>query len=156
MKILILLTLFFAHPPIEWRKLTFSDFKGKAPDNIWAAQTSTFLEYSIIGKDEQYYFTVIPYFDPDESYLTTVTDSVLFHEQLHFDIAEIFSRYAQKVLKEYQGTNRIEEARKEYDFLDKEWKAVEVLFDTETDHGRNRYMEEKWQVKIRDELAHWN
>lgn len=153
--LLILGTLFF-NPPDEiyWRKLSWTDFKQKPPTNKIAAHSTTGFDYTVIGKDGKFFFTAVPFFDQDESFTNVLDDTTLRHEQIHFDLCELYGRLIQRKLKQFQGKDMILEAKKVYDELVVKWKLDEELFDEETEHGLNREKEYIWEANIEYELLH--
>src|SRR4030095_9396044 len=79
---------------IQRQTLAYNDFKGSVPENTpWAALTSTYIYFTYgttNGKLTSYH--VYAAFRKNESWIKTKNENVLSHEQLHFDIAEAFSR----------------------------------------------------------------
>lgn len=91
-------------PPIVWsenRKLTWSDFKGK-PDKNSAGSASTACKIEIRpvnvlvdekGNIQNYKpLKAVALFFPDLSWVKKKKTHLLLHEQLHFDIVELYSR----------------------------------------------------------------
>lgn len=75
---------------------------------------------------------------------------LLRHEQLHFDLAEIYARKMRKQLAEENITvhNLQEKADQIYET---NWKAlvkIQRMYDMETDHSINTAAQEKWDKKI--------
>ena len=91
------------------KKLSWKDFKGKPPQNSGAAAitgsgiTYQFSSYYRNGR-RQLDFTVSTFFYPNSSWYRPelCNNLILSHEQLHFDITEI---YARKMRKELARTN---------------------------------------------------
>ena len=80
---------------------------------------------------------------------------LLKHEQLHFDIAELFARKIRRKFKEIQN-NR--EARfsiywESYNVIWKECRELQKRFDSETNHGRDLNANYIWSIKLKDELS---
>ncbi len=94
--------------PIAWdvsRKLAWEDFKGKPFKTAWAAATTASgISYEYTGRETkggyELEFSVGAYFYPEKSwYQPHLCDAlVLSHEQLHFDISELFARKLRKQL----------------------------------------------------------
>lgn len=90
----------------ENKKLTWDDFKGKIDTSKINVLAETCWEIKII---ESRYDNKIPvfklgsFFIKNKSWKITNDDYSLAHEQLHFDIAEIFAR---KIRKAYDSLNK--------------------------------------------------
>ena len=86
---------------------------------------------------------------------TYLIESVLHHEQLHFDICEVYGRKFYKLVLALESQNNLSVKRleKEFDSLQIEYEAYQTLYDKETDHSTNGEMQRFWNQKISDELA---
>jgi hypothetical protein len=93
MKYLVLLLILFTNSPeyIGWRKLHYSDFKG-ARRGAYAATTTSQINLETKERNGKYSFTVSARFLPYQSFIYSQNEIVLGHEQLHFDITELFAR----------------------------------------------------------------
>src|SRR5690349_8815741 len=78
----------------ESRKLTFDDFKGDIPRvTPWAASTSSEIHFGYETTNGLLTHVVVyASFNPEKSWIKKRLPAVLSHEQLHFDITEIFTR----------------------------------------------------------------
>lgn len=78
------------------RKLQVKDFKGSTLDKPYVAATNTYFGYSTSVKSEEnlVIVEVDTYFDCELSYFKNNKNQslVLNHEQLHFDITELYAR----------------------------------------------------------------
>ncbi|MDP6909549.1 MAG: hypothetical protein QF371_08585, partial [Flavobacteriales bacterium] len=89
---------------IEWqeeRVLKWSDFKGK-PNKLSKneALTDSGIAISLTCDDEHSEVKVESFFNPYKSWSKNHTsDYLLEHEQLHFDITELFARKLRKQLQ---------------------------------------------------------
>ena len=102
---------------IEWdasRKLTWEDFRGSVPlDAVPAATTASGIsyEYSANLMHHEVYldFEVTAYFYPNESWYTpdSCDAFILQHEQLHFDISEVFARKMRMKLRSTSFTENV-------------------------------------------------
>ena len=79
------------------KRLRWSDFKGKVPLGSGAAATTASgisYEFSTFYKGDEMFvdYTVTTYFYPTKSWYKPkiCNDVTLAHEQLHFDISELF------------------------------------------------------------------
>ena len=102
--------------PIHWdpeRRLTIADFRGPMGHSDFAAEASTGIQTEAQGSstDATFQVTIQSYFDPCKSWMRPKERNAytLDHEQLHFDITELFSRklaarYAREIrsYKQYQ------------------------------------------------------
>jgi hypothetical protein len=82
---------------IKWterRQLAFSDFNGQMPASTpWAALTSSYVYFTYAPRMVNYQrFSVYASFRKKESWMKVKNEEVLNHEQLHFDITEVFAR----------------------------------------------------------------
>ncbi|MDM9632619.1 DUF922 domain-containing protein [Robiginitalea sp. M39] len=141
-------------------QLTWEDFKAAPPtDKTIAATTASGLSYSFKtrGGPGEYRldYEVIAYFYPEKSwYHPELCDAmVLKHEQLHFDISEIFARKMRKILSErtFKGNVRAE-IRSIFSEINKELSAYQDRYDLETDFSRNREGQLRWNKKIAEKL----
>ncbi|WP_298480968.1 DUF922 domain-containing protein [uncultured Maribacter sp.] len=148
---------------IIWQKntkLTWEDFKGKPPlsDRV-AATTASGITYRYsaiqMGDKMQVDFKVTTFFYPQKSwYKPSVCDSVILgHEQLHFDISELYARKLKKRLnaKEY-SKNVKAEVRKIYNEVVEELNVFQNKYDEETNFSRDREKQSLWKVKIEKAL----
>ena len=128
---------------IPWegsRKLTWEDFKGPVPpDAVPAATTASGISYkysaNLIHHEVELDFEVTAFFYPNESwYRPDVCDKdVLQHEQLHFDISEVFARRMRIKLRNTSFTENVkEEIRKIYEEILQELEDLQDKYDWET------------------------
>ena len=94
---------------------------------------------------------------PQESTASLTTneknnDTLLIHEQLHFDITEVFARKTQVMISECWGKNEtyIETLIEK---LILELHSYQDLYDTETNHGLNIIKQKEWENKIAKQLV---
>jgi len=103
------------------RKLAWNDFKGIVPKDakyyVLAKTFSGIRSKTTKGPDGRPTFRVESYFIPSKSWSRTSDEQTLLHEQLHFDISEIYARRIRKAfdslkarnvsdIKIYEGTYR--------------------------------------------------
>lgn len=138
------------------KKLTWSDFKGK-PSNISnaAAITASGISYSFSAqgtKDKvELDFKVETHFYPDKSWYkaTTANPIVLSHEQLHFDISEVFARKLRQILAETKFTNNAKSEVKEiYRNVLRELNDYQNQYDDETNFSRDTVQQLIWNKRI--------
>lgn len=137
-------------------RLTWADFKGKIPPAaVPAATTASGISYTytanLIHHEVELDYEVNAYFYPHESwYKPKVCDEItLSHEQLHFDIAELFARKMRDKLERTSFSDDVkEEIRRIYQDILKELQEYQDLYDWETDFSRNRGKQLEWNQKI--------
>jgi hypothetical protein len=166
-KIITVLLLLCLAPPckaqedsaIPWnahRKLSWADFRGKPLKTAWAAATTASgisYEYTAQEKGEGYEvdFKIGAFFYPDKSwYQQELCDElVLGHEQLHFDISELYARKMSKIMAETRFTkNARAEVKAIYKSILKELGAFQLKYDHETNYSRDKEKQLHWNKKI--------
>ncbi len=137
------------------RKLAWEDFKGVKKDSSFTtAETLSGISLIPYSSDNKNYkYKVYAYFDIYNSFTNNNdNEDLLRHEQLHFDISELFAR---KIRKEFDlESKKTTNPRymKIYKRLMSEYKHYQFLYDLETTHGVILDEQEKWQKKVALEL----
>lgn len=149
---------------VSWEpdfRFTWNDFKGAAPINSRAAATtasgityrfSTFYENNELQID----YKVFAYFYPTKSWYKPAlcNDITLLHEQLHFDITELYARKLRKKLAEAKFTKNVkEEIRKIYKATIRQLNDFQNKYDSETNYSRNLPVQERWVKEIEEALS---
>ncbi len=142
------------------KKLSWSDFKGKVPPAASpAATTASGISYkysaNLIHHEVHLDFEVSAFFYPNESWYKPdiCDDLILSHEQLHFDIAELFAQKMRDKLERTSFSDNVkEEIRKIYSDILKELRDFQELYDWETNFSRNREKQLEWNKKINKQL----
>jgi hypothetical protein len=143
---------------IAWskdQKLKWSDYKAEPDTSIFAYALTSYRieiqpnevlvdEYNNIKNYNT--LTVITYFVPNLSWVYRKDDYLLKHEQLHFDIAEL---YAQKINLEFEKLKAKKVADYDayvevYNRLWTECRAFQKQYDKETNHGLLKEINDKW------------
>ena len=108
-------------------------------------------------------------FNPNTSWVrpNARTDDLLQHEQGHFDIAEVFARKKREQMSKFVGQSESavadtdaeakkaaeEKIAKKFmevcEAITKEEDAMHHAYDTQTNHGKNKEQQEKWNEKIK-------
>lgn len=141
---------------IHWcqgHQLEWNDFKGRVPAmSSSAAQTAYELGFDINMVGREFEFIVTCNFIPYKSWVKKkdANDHILRHEQMHFDIAEIYARKMRKELNETHITvnNLQSKADRIYE---KNWNALTKMqrdYDRETNHSINKKEQAEWDAKI--------
>jgi len=133
----LLYLLLFLSPPIPYRQLSWSDFRGTPPIAIEAsACTCTNI---VIGMDTAYAI-----FDPTRSWTKTTDADVLRHEQFHFNITYYWANFIAREmkLKPPYSAHSIDQVLRL-------WRKMQRQYDRETDHGRNEVEQKRWEQLIK-------
>lgn len=149
---------------VPWRedfRLQWDDFKGKAPTGAApAATTASGISYSysanLLHHEVFLDHQVTAYFYPNESwYRPELCDgNTLAHEQLHFDISELFARKMRNRLDRTSFSDDVKaEVRKIYNDILEELRDFQAQYDRETDFSRNRGKQAEWNLGIKEALA---
>ncbi|NAS12017.1 DUF922 domain-containing protein [Flavobacteriaceae bacterium R33] len=137
-------------------RLSWNDFKGEVPDSPRAAATTASgisYEFSSVSNKGKYEldYTVSTFFYPNKSwYQPKICDEVILsHEQLHFDISELFARKMRRLMNETSFTENVKSEVKEiYYRINRELAAFQQMYDRETNFSRNREKQAEWNKKI--------
>ncbi|MGB5190447.1 DUF922 domain-containing protein [Robiginitalea sp.] len=149
-----------AFPWESGSQLRWEDFRGVPPeDKTVAATTASGISYSFrtrgISGENTLDYEVIAYFYPEKSwYHPELCDAgVLMHEQLHFDISELYARKMRRILSERSFSGNIRgEVRQIFSKINKELSAFQDKYDLETDFSRNREAQLRWNQRIAAKL----
>jgi hypothetical protein len=149
-------------------RLHWVDFRGEINYNSpYSAYTSTIisLKYSFRIRDKKVIpdFQVFAMFNCNKSWARKdlpdrLTDELLQHEQLHFDIAELVARKLKKALLEQDYT------QKNYEFkinairkrVISDGDRMQERYDIETGHGSNKKEQQLWISKVESELSRYS
>ena len=148
---------------VKWRpdlRLQWSDFRAKVPPYVMpAATTASGISYrysaNMLHHEVDLDFEVNAFFYPTESWYKpeVCNDLILSHEQLHFDISELFAR---KMLLKLSRTSFSKDVKKEvrqiYKEILKELADFQERYDFETDFSRNREKQLEWNQRIKEAL----
>lgn len=149
--------------PITWsaEKLTWDEYSAD-PDvenNAHAASTSSGITYSWTYSTANYVpdldFEVTANFYPKRSWVKPAkkTPELLAHEQLHFDISEL---YARKLLNAFEGYVEMRNIRTDlkqiYSKIESMRNKMQTRYDKETNHGLDKTVQKKWNKKICEAL----
>lgn len=142
-------------------RLNWSDFRAKPePNSRIAAVTASGISYSFssMARDDFYEveYVVSTSFYPQKSwYQPHMCDElVLSHEQLHFDIAELFSRKMRRELAKMRFTENVKaEIDEVYRQTLKELAEFQNRYDEETNYSMNRTAQLRWNQEIKKALT---
>jgi len=151
---------------ISWnneRALQWSDFQGKLNPEVFAFAVTSYKieiipEHVIVDQDDniQNYdvLNVVTNFYKYHSWTVSTDNDLLKHEQLHFDIAELFARKIRKRFSELKSTNEkgFSTYWKAYNTLWIACRKLQKQYDAETNHGVKKVENLKWIEKIIHDL----
>ncbi|HSV89265.1 MAG TPA: DUF922 domain-containing protein [Bacteroidales bacterium] len=147
---------------IRWdenHRLTWEYFQGaidpnRNPNTQAVAKVMIELKTNII--DFQVQFEVNSYFAKDGSWtINTTSNHILNHEQIHFDISELFARKLRKRLNELQGLthrNIQQKVNAVYQEILSAHDAFQQRYDRETNHSNHHRKQEEWNEMVQNLL----
>ena len=139
-----------------WNKdlqLKWSDFQGKAKQFGKAGCAAELTVESFW--DEGINFNVNNCFDKTTSWtVDTVSEHLLEHEKLHFDIAEIHARKIRKAVDSLRrkGINQISPYSEVIKYYLNRRREIDSLYDSETKHSIDSLSQLNWKEKVLKEL----
>lgn len=145
---------------ILWKsniKLSWDDFQGTPDQNSeFDAMTSVNIKYKFDIKENEINTNVNCFFSKNLSWTKEKSSSLLNHEQLHFDIAELITRKMRKELlnhvsKSIETTQIFLNEMKEKYFY-KSLDSVSSQYDFETNFSKNEIKQKEWGLKIMKQL----
>ncbi|MCH4823606.1 DUF922 domain-containing protein [Gramella lutea] len=148
---------------IEWREgvlLSWGDFQAEPDSSLsYSANTNSGITYSwnystSSGKPVLKH-EVHAFFYPEKSWVKKedADEYLLAHEQLHFDISELYARKLRQALNSYEiGRTIRQDLKRIYNQIEKERAALQDQFDKETMHSENREAEMRWRSFVAKEL----
>ena len=149
----------FAQDTIYWHpnyKLTWNDFQG-IPDTASKNDASSFpgIRYHLHFDEDSFSTQVTSYFIKSRSWVKIKNnDTLLLHEQGHFDINELFARKLRKAFAAYQfNAQTVKKDIKELFVLNQQEKEkMNIQYDKETNYSQDQLQQLSWQKKIQTEL----
>lgn len=151
---------------ISWsatRPLKWSDFQGREAEHDFYAYTAYTITYkmSADGNTGKVETEVRCIFRKGDSWKTPDgkdDPEILKHEQLHFDIGELYARLIRKDISGYLATHAYSK-RTDKDLKDifqtrlDECRRYQRLYDEETDHSTRAVPQTQWNEKVARRLA---
>lgn len=138
----------------ESRKLAWADFQRPSHERTQGAQSDIGLSIVSRRTGNNINYVVFPYFYKRRSSTNSSSTHILKHEQIHFDIAEV---YARKMRKKLNELDIISFDRKRYEIeIDRIYSAYlqeQEDFDKETGHSIVTEKQKIWEQKIASELS---
>jgi hypothetical protein len=141
------------------RPLVLSDFQGRPrPNEAHAALTSATVVAQVACKSNKFTGSVQAAFDPSRSWVrdpATVTAKLLRHEQLHFDIAEVYARRLRQKLTGSQIP--CAQLGPTFERLSNgiyaDWEKAEDQYDRDTNHGLIPTQQLVWEERVQKQLV---
>jgi len=145
---------------ITWKsqeRLAWSDFKGEIPlNNRAAAVTASGITYRFSTSSTRDVFEVDfkidTHFYPNKSWYQPelCDDIILSHEQLHFDISELYARKLRNTLENssFTRSNVKAKVKEIYRKNNEELNDFQSHYDSETNFSRDREQQILWNKKI--------
>lgn len=140
--------------------LTWVEFKGQPEkhDHIHGAVTYAGIALEILNIDfwGNVTFRAYAVFDGGRSWTKSGQgdEDLLAHEQLHFDIAEVYARRLEKKLNDMKLKRREARiAKKLHDQYNNEQLQVQARYDEETIHGLSKPIQARWAELVAQHLA---
>lgn len=154
----------FYETEIDWtpnRKLTWDDFKGKPdleefPNALAVTNSGISYESGAINVFKEGKIFIRCVFFNRGSWVIPEgkTDYVLRHEQIHFDITEIYSRMLRKEIQDANLTpNNSVRIKAIYDNIMAQWEKRQARYDYQTKKGAKKETQEEWEAIVKIELA---
>ncbi|HAF71019.1 MAG: hypothetical protein XD60_0416 [Acetothermia bacterium 64_32] len=166
----------------EDRPLTWGDFRGQPPEDLESRDEAAFISYRFKIQKTDFTLTYDPktrtwkakidpatlkvenLMDRSKSWVDPKrrSDSLLKHEQGHFDINEVYRRVLETRLRRLEAEaptqkEAAEELQKlideTFDQVSRKAEQVQADYDLETAHGQDQEAQRDWEAKIREWLA---
>lgn len=151
-------------PSFVWKasdKLTWADFKGVPDlntDAVAVTASGITFSYSVskeAGKIVSFKTRIQAHFYPENSWFkkADANNYILSHEQLHFDITELYARrFKERVSKFTVSHNIIAQLKASHEAINTELKNRQHKYDKETNSSINKEAQAQWQQQINKEL----
>ena len=160
-KLLFLLLVLYgfqkADDIIYWspvRKLTWDDFKEVERCGVYGATSCDGIDYELLNNENA--VKIISFFNKKKSWVVKgeKDNEGIKHEQVHFDITEVYARKLRKAIKDkkFKKKHLAEDLMLIYKEIDNALGAYQKVYDKETDNYRNQVKQDEWNKKIENEL----
>lgn len=138
------------------RSLQQTDFKGRQVHKDAVASTTSEITKTITETRDGLTASVRAYFYCDESWITDdPCPGVMSHEQVHFDITELYARKLRKLLSQKLFADYADAHSKTdslFKIIDSELDIYQDKYDDETDHSLKTPEQRLWSKKITKQL----
>ena len=139
-------------------RLNWDDFEGQPAYSLKSisALTSSGIVHYNGCKDDKIIYSVRSYFERNESWVKEEARTAhhLAHEQIHFDITELYARKLRRALAQREFKCGQEEAFNQFvsTFI-QQWQDEQHSYDGESRHSINKVAQHEWFYKIAMELS---
>jgi len=133
-------------------KLTWDSFKGIPNPNYGATAISeTGLFYHVFDND---YVAIFVLFRTSGSYTHEHNEEALEHEQIHFDICELYARKMNKAFHERQNDENFtkEKCQKLLDSIYIEYNNYQEKYDKGCYFGADTLKQKEWEMRVDSEI----
>jgi hypothetical protein len=143
------------------RSLTWADFKGGVVQTSKDQKATTCSQITMtpdninkIRDSVKYIISAQMVKNKSWKIKASTTDYLLKHEQLHFDITELYIRILRKAISEtlFKKKTFSDQIENLYKKCIKSWEAEQKKYDKETNHSINELKQEEWNKKIAYDL----
>jgi hypothetical protein len=146
------LILWSLSKPLQW-----ADFSGPVKEGSeYDAEVFAEVQYRYIFKDKNNFnFHVFATFNKNTSWSkkSKQSETLLKHEQMHFDLAELYARKLQEEFEKYDYTdNYAKEIVAIFEPIKNEYHLMQLKCDEETNHSLNKQKQVEWEAYIHTEL----
>ncbi len=149
-------------PLIEWNeyyRISWEDFRGQPGANsIGDAGAVVQIKAKPFLVRNEVHYNVVAYFSRPRSWARDTSDALLRHEQLHFDLAELYARKIRKRIDELKksGVTDVKDINAAIQILLDESNDADRRYDVETLHGALVKKQKEWERRISRELRELN
>jgi len=144
-----------ADRPLQWTDFTGA-IDSKSSYDAWTYSGMSYTyTWNYSGDDINVEVNIDSWFEKDQSWVkkSKMSPALLAHEQLHFDIAELHSRYLEEAINNFEYTENVEaEVDSIYNAIFNQLLAAQIKYDEESEHYQNKSGQLKWNTFVRDEL----
>ncbi|WP_185152635.1 DUF922 domain-containing protein [Fulvivirga aurantia] len=136
-------------------KLQWSDFEATNDDSRFGdAGTAVKIVAKPYYEKRRLYYNVFALFNKKKSWASDVNDRLLAHEQLHFDLAEVYARKIRKKVAELRRS-KVKDLKiynKAVKKILEESNQADELYDHQTLHGALPKNQITWEKKVARQL----
>lgn len=140
-------------------QLKWKDYQGDAEDDVNASALTSIgfrMGYKGTARQDSLVVIVEAFFDKQNSWAKKDTTAyALKHEQIHFDITELYARKLKQSIqgatltyKNYQSVLRDLERKAHHDL-----NTADSIYEAVTDYSKNKVEQKKWNDNIAVDLA---
>ncbi|GEO08072.1 DUF922 domain-containing protein [Segetibacter aerophilus] len=138
--------------PLQW-----FDFAGPVNDtSVFDAESFAEVKFTYTFKSPtDFYFDVFANFHKNLSWYKKEyqSEALLKHEQLHFDIAGLYSKRLKAAFDNYQYSNNYKnEIQQIFNEKKIEYHLMQKQYDEETNHSLNKERQKDWEKYIHEQL----